>query len=188
MSTGADAVLGSDSGALPSSQSTPALSLSLPIRWSQALPMCALAAAIAAAVMVFGLMVPFLAATAAGFLAVVFYRRRNPHALVKAGVGARLGAVSGLLCFGMSAILEALGLALFHKGALLRDKMLEGIQKASAQTTDPQALAMLEYFKSPAGLAIMTVFVLIFTFLALVILASLGGALGGALLGRRDRM
>ena len=155
--------------------------------WSNALPACALAAAIAAVLMALGLMVPFLAVVGAGFLAVGFYRRRNPGVLIKAGAGARLGAVSGLLCFGMSAVLEALALAIFHKGAVLRDKMLEAIQQAASRTTDPQAVAMLGYLKSPPGMALMIAFVLVFAFIAFVALSSLGGALGGILLGRANR-
>jgi hypothetical protein len=156
------------------------------IAWSNALPACALAAAIAAVLMALGLMVPFLAVVGAGFLAVGFYRRRNPGVLIKAGAGARLGAVSGLLCFGMSAVLE-LALAIFHKGALLRDKMIEAMQQAASRTTDPQAVAMLDYLKSPPGMAVMIVFVLIFAFVAFVVLSSLGGALGGIVLGRANR-
>ena len=156
------------------------------IAWSNALPACALAAAIAAALMALGLMVPFLAVVGTGFLAVGFYRRRNRGVPIKAGAGARLGAVSGLLCFGMSAVLE-LALAIFHKGALLRDKMFEAMQQAASRTTDPQAVAMLDYLKSPAGMAVMIVFVLIFAFVAFVVLSSLGGALGGIVLGRANR-
>jgi hypothetical protein len=158
-----------------------------PIEWSNALPACALAAAIAAVLMALGLMVPFLAVAGAGFLAVGFYRRRHPGALIKPGAGARLGAVSGLLCFGMSAVLEALSLAIFHKGAVLREKMLEAIQQTASHTTDPQAVAMLDYLKSPGGMAVMMVFVLIFAFVAFVALSSLGGALGGIVLGRANR-
>jgi len=150
-------------------------------------PACALSAAIAAVLMVLGLMASFLAVVGAGFLAVGFYRRRNPGVLIKAGEGARLGAVSGLLCFAMSAVLEAFRLAMFHKGAVLRDKMLEGIQQAGSRTTDPQAVAMLDYLKSPAGMAAMMGLVLIFAFVACVVLSSLGGALGGILLGRANR-
>ena len=157
-----------------------------PIAWQNALPACALAAAIAAVLMALGLMVPFLAVVGAGFLAVGLYRRRNPGVLIQPGAGARLGAVSGLLCFGMSAILEALA-PIFHKGAALRDKMLEAIQQAASRTTDPQAVAMLDYLKAPAGMAVMTVFVLIFAFIAFVVLSSLGGALGGILLSRAHR-
>jgi len=161
--------------------------LASPIEWQNALPACALAAAIAAVLMALGLMVPFLAVVGAGFLAVGFYRRRNPGVPIKAGAGARLGAVSGLLCFAISAVLEALALAIFRKGAVLRDKMLEAIQQAASRTTDPQAVAMLDYLKSPRGMAVMTVSVLIFAFIAFVVLSSLGGALGGILLGRANR-
>jgi hypothetical protein len=158
-----------------------------PIPWSNALPACALAAAIAAVLMALGFMAPFLAVVGAGFLAVGFYRRRNPGVLIKAGAGARLGAVSGLLCFAMTAVLKALDLAIFHQGAVLRDKMLEAIQQAGSRTTDPQAVAMLDYLKSPAGMPAMMGLVLIFAFVAFVVLSSLGGALGGILLGRAHR-
>jgi hypothetical protein len=184
-SAGAEVQSPRDLDAYQTSETIPTVSLA--IQWSHALPACALAAAIAAVLMALGLMVPFLAVAGAGFLAVIFYRRRNPGVLIKAGAGARLGAVSGLLCFGMSAILEALAVAVFHKGAVLRDKMLEAIQQAASRTSDPQAVAMLDYLKSPAGMAVMIVVVLIFAFVAFIVLSSLGGALGGTILGRAER-
>jgi hypothetical protein len=184
-SAGAEVQSPRDLDAYQTSETIPPVSLA--IQWSHALPACALAAAIAAVLMALGLMVPFLAVAGAGFLAVIFYRRRNPGVVIKAAAGARLGAVSGLLCFGMSAILEALAVAVFHKGAVLRDKMLEAIQQAASRTSDPQAVAMLDYLKSPAGMAVMIVVVLIFAFVAFIVLSSLGGALGGTILGRAER-
>jgi hypothetical protein len=184
-SAGVDGQSPRDLDALQTTEHVP--TISLPIQWSNALSACALAAAIAAVLMALGLMVPFLAVAGAGFLAVIFYRRRNPGVVIKAAAGARLGAVSGLLCFGMSAILEALAVAVFHKGAVLRDKMLEAIQQAASRTSDPQAVAMLDYLKSPAGMAVMIVVVLIFAFVAFIVLSSLGGALGGTILGRAER-
>jgi uncharacterized membrane protein YphA (DoxX/SURF4 family) len=157
------------------------------ILWPRAVPACAFAALIAAAVMALGLMAPFLAVAGAGFLAVVFYRRRNPGAAVGTGAGARLGAMSGLLCFAMFSIVEAAGAALFHTGPQVRQKMLEAIQQAGSRTSDPQAQAMLDYFKGPTGFPIMLVMAAIFAFLAFLVLSSLGGALGGAALGRRSR-
>jgi len=65
--------------------------------------------------------------------------------------------------------------------------MFEAMQQAASRSTDPQAVAMLEYLKSPAGMAVMIVFVLIFAFVAFVVLSSLGGALGGIVLGRANR-
>src|ERR1700728_4999346 len=90
---------------LPASQTLPVLAL--PMQWSQALKPCALAALVATLLMALGLN-PFVAMLCVGFLAVVFYRQRRPEWRVKAASGARLGAISGILCFSFTSILIAL--------------------------------------------------------------------------------
>jgi hypothetical protein len=161
--------------------------LSFAVQWPHALPACAIAALAAALLMCLGLMVPFLAMLGAGFLAVVLYRRGTLGYLVKASTGAQLGAVSGLFSFGMAAIIEAVAVALFRSGAQVREKMLEAIQQAASRTSDPQAQAVFDYFRSPAGMAVMMVFVLIFALASFIVLGGIGGAIGGAILGRRGR-
>src|ERR1700726_4801865 len=89
-----------DSTALPASQTVPVLAL--PMQWSQALRPCALAALVATLLMFLGLN-PFVAMFSGGFLSVLFYRQRR-GSMVKAGSGARLGALSGILCFGIMAL------------------------------------------------------------------------------------
>ncbi len=67
--------------------------------------------------------------------------------------------------------------------AKLHEQMLEAIQKAASRSGDAQVQAATEALKTPEGLAmLMVVGAVIF-----ILLATLGGALGGALLGRRDR-
>jgi hypothetical protein len=158
----------------------------LPTRWVGTLQPCALAALISVLLIALGLN-PFVAMLGAGILAVIFSRRRSPEMVIKAGRGARLGAISGLFCFGMSAALEAMVVAVFHKGPEVRNAMLQVIQQAAAKSNDPQVTAALDYFKSPQGLAVMLLFALVSAFFASIILGSIGGALGGAFLGRRDR-
>jgi hypothetical protein len=147
----------------------------LPMRWVGTLQPCVLAAFISVAML------------GTGMLAVIFSRRRSPEMAIKAGTGARLGAISGLFCFGMSATLEAIVVAVFHKGPELRNAMLQVIQQAATKTNDPQVTAALDYFKSAPGLAVMLLFALISAFFASIILGSIGGALGGAFLSRRNR-
>jgi hypothetical protein len=48
-------------------------------------------------------------------------------------------------------------------------------------------VAVFERFKSQGGLEFLMLMGLVFAFLASIVLGSLGGALGGAILGRRDR-
>ena len=158
----------------------------LPTRWVATLQPCVLAAFISVLLIALGLN-PFVAMLGAGMLAVIFSRRRSPEIVIKAGTGARLGAISGLFCFGMSATLEAIVVAVFHKGPELRNAMLQVIQQAATKTSDPQVTTALDYFKSPQGLAVMLLFALVSAFFASIILGSIGRTLGGVFLSRRDR-
>jgi hypothetical protein len=173
-----------DSTALPASQIVPVLAL--PMQWSQALRPCALAALVASLLMSLGLN-PFVAMFSVGFLAVVFYRQSQRGIMIKTSSGAALGAFGGLLWFAMSSIFEALVVIFLHKGPELRNELLAKIQQAASQTSDPQVVAVFERFKSQGGLEFLMLMGLVFAFLASIVLGSLGGALGGAILGRRDR-
>ena len=167
------------------SLSGPAFSTKIEWRW--ALRACAIAALIAALVMALGLIVPLLAGLGAGFLAVMFYHRRNPAWSVNARSGARLGAVCGLLFFAISTIIEAMAVALFHAGEQVRQKVLEALQQAAARATDPQVQSALESLKTPEGWAAMLILGMVFWGLLSVASGSLAGALTGAFLGRRNR-
>ncbi|HUO16366.1 MAG TPA: zinc ribbon domain-containing protein [Verrucomicrobiae bacterium] len=178
-----DAVSGTT--ALPAAQTAPVLAV--PMRWSGAVRPCAIAALIAALAMVLKLMVPVIAALGAGFLAVAFYRRRNPEVLMSASAGARLGALCGIFCFGMTAVFEALAVAILNKGDEIRRTMLDAIQQTAARYPDPQFQAGLDFMRSPAGLVFMMVCALFFGFLLFLVLGTAGGALGGAAFGRRPK-
>lgn len=160
---------------------------SFAVRWHDALPACAIAALAAALLMCLGLMVPVLAMVGAGFLAVVLYRRRAAGASIKASTGMKMGAVSGLFSFGMVAIIEAVVVAASHSGQQVRNKMLEAIQQAASRTSDPQAQVVFDYFRSPAGMAVMMIFLFFFALILFVLMGGLGGALGGLFFGRRER-
>jgi hypothetical protein len=156
------------------------------MQWSQAFRPCALAALVASLLMTLGLN-PFVAMFSVGFLAVVFYRQSRREILMRPTIGAGLGALAGLLWFAMSSILEALIVILFHKGAELSSELIKRIQQAASQTSDPQVIAVFDRLKSPGGLQLLMLTGLIFAFLAAIVLGGLGGMLGGAILGRRDK-
>jgi len=158
----------------------------LPGSETHTLQPCALAAVVALGLTALGLN-PFVASLGAGFLAVAFYRRRGSGTSIRSGSGARLGAVSGVLFFAMSTALELLAVALLHKGAEIRGQMLDKVQQAAARYPGPEVQPFLDFVKSPDGFAIMMAASVIFGLLAFVVLGSCGGALGAALLGRRDR-
>jgi hypothetical protein len=158
------------------------------INWSIALRSCAIAAAIAALVMALGLMVPLLAVLGAGFLAVNLYHRRNPAWNVTPRSGALLGALCGVLFFGISAIFEGIAVALFHTGGQVQQKMLDALQQAASRSSDPQVQAAFERLKTPEGLAVMLVFGVVVLFFISIAAGSLAGALAGTFVGRRNRM
>lgn len=145
----------------------------------------ALAAIAATALMFLGLN-PFVAALGAGFLAVVFSRRRQAG-VIGMSAGAKLGALSGTFLFAVAALLETIIIVTFHKGAEIRSVMLERVQEAARRYPGPEVQPFLEYVKSPGGFTFMLAASLIFGFLAFILLGSAGGALGATLLGRRNR-
>lgn len=181
------AIAASDSrtaAALPASQTVPVLAL--PMQWSEAFRPCALAAFVASLLMAMGLN-PFVAMLSVGFLAVVFYRQRRREGALKVTVAAGLGALGGLLWFAMSSVLETLVIIFLHKGPELRGEMLAKLEQAGAQANDPQVQAVFERFKTQGGLEFLMLAGLFFALLAAIVLGGLGGALGGAILGRRDK-
>ena len=155
------------------------------IQWSQALPAAALAGLVAI-LMIIPLGAFGLGMLAVGALSVLLYRRRNPAANLTPGMGARLGAVSGALGFGIFAILTSVEMLAFRSGGQLRAALLEAVQQSAARSSDPQAQQLLEYLKTPQGLALVMVLGLIVMFVAFLVFSSLGGALGAALLRRKD--
>ena len=172
-------------GQLTASQTVPVLAV--PMRWDQAARPCAIAAFIAALGMVFRLIVPVIAVIGAGFLAVALYRRRNPEIAVSARTGARLGAICGFFCAGMTAIMGALRVAILHEGGKIRTVLLDALQQQSGRYSDPDFQTSLNFFRSSTGLVLMLVFFFIVALIMLILLGMVGGALGGVGLGRRDR-
>jgi hypothetical protein len=156
------------------------------IEWSQALPATALAGLITAVLMMTPLAYFGFGMLIGGSLSVVFYRRRIPVANVTPGMGARLGMVSGILGGGIFAALLSIGTMLFHAWDNIRAKLIEVVEQAAARNPDPQAQQALEFFKSPEGIVLLLTTALIGTLLAFVIFSGLGGALGAALLRRKE--
>jgi hypothetical protein len=170
--------------ALPSTPAAP--QIDIPVHWSSAAAPCALAALIASLLISLGLY-PVVAMFSAGFLAVILYRHRRPGTIVQAATGARLGALSGLFLFAISSILGTLLVVVLHKGPEIRNELTARINQAASRTSDPQALAMLDRLKTPGGLEFLLIFGLVFALFAAIALAGLGGALGGTILGRRNK-
>ena len=158
------------------------------VQWSRALPASALGAVIAALLMFIPLGAFGLGMGAGGILSVLFYRRRTPGVDVTPGMGARIGLLTGALGFGIFAVFTAMEVLVFHSGGELRAALLQAIQQSAARSSDPQAQQLLEYLKTPPGLALMMGLGLFLMLLVFLILSSIAGAITAALLRRRDRL
>jgi hypothetical protein len=125
--------------------------------------------------------------TACGALAVLFYRRRRPDAPISAGIGARVGAVSGLLGFVFYGLPQAIRLAFFHLGGSIRDAMRKAMEQAAAQNPDPRAQEIIRNLLSPGVLAAFVTFLVVAFFLVFLIFSSLGGAIGASIWGSQAK-
>ena len=94
--------------------------------------------------------------------------------------------VTGILGGGIFAALLSIGTMLFHAWDTIRGKLIEVVEQTAARNPDPQAQQALEFFKSPEGIVLLLTTALIGTLLAFVIFSGLGGALGAALLRRKE--
>ena len=157
------------------------------LQWRKAIQPAALAGIFAA----FAMAIPGgplgLGMLAAGALAVLLYQRRVPGRTLTRGLGARLGALAGLVGFVFFAGASSLEILVFKSDNELRSSLFSAIDQAVARSTDPQAREMVERFKSPEGLAIILVLALLVVGIASVGCASLGGALGAWFVQRRRR-
>ena len=144
-------------------------------------------AAIAGSILVFLGLNFFVATLGAGFLSVVFYRQQVAGLVIKASAGARLGALSGLCFFACFALLCGAGAAVMG-GAKAREQIYEGAQKwMAARASDPQMQAAFEQFKTPDGFIVAVIGGCLMLLVVCVILAGIGGSLGGMVFGSRNR-
>lgn len=154
------------------------------IAWSTATRPCGLASIVSIAVVSLRLIPVLLALLCAGILAVTLYRRRNPVLRMTARRGAQLGAATGLISAGISAVLSLPAILVLQSGGQIRQDLLDQLQQFASRSSDPQVQATLDLLKTPAGI---TKFVLMMVglFFLSVALSGIGGALAGFLLGRK---
>lgn len=124
----------------------------------------------------------------AGFLAVVFYRQGQQGLAIKPSTAARLGAVSGMFFSGFFALLTALAAMFPDARAKLHEEILVNIQKlAAAHADNPQYQDMVQQMKTPDGFALWLIAFGVAFLIVSLVLGGAGGAVAGAIFGRRER-
>ena len=122
----------------------------------------------------------------AGVLAVRFYRSGVFQLSVPPKLGFRLGALSGLVAFGMLVLVKTISMAAFGGGGELRQGMLDTIHRAQTTNPDPQSQRILEFFLTQQGMAVMILASLLILCVIFVVLAGLGGLVSAAMSQRRS--
>jgi len=175
-------------GAPPHSLAPPNLSGANAIDWPNAFPSCAWAGLIAGLLIMVPLGASFwLGMLVAGFLAVIFYHRRQPILELSPRMGARLGAASGVFGFCTFALLTSVETLLRNSGAELRAALLEAVRQSGAHNADPKAQPILDFLRTPQGLTVVLVTGFVVMFLAFLVFSAIGGAIGAAMLKKKGR-
>jgi len=116
--------------------------------------------------------------------AIARYRRNRPLA-IRAGQGARMGAVMGGLSFGFFLACFLATISLWR--TQYREMMIARIHEIAAQNPDPQAQQMTQWFATPHGLIFLTAIGMGTILLAFLIIGMGSGALAIALGKARNR-
>ena len=124
-------------------------------------------------------------APAAGFLSVVFYRRRSWLSELTLSAGFRLGTLTGALSAAIFMMVKA-AQALFTHHSEMRDVMIEAIHRQQARAPDPEARQMLDYLLTPNGLVLMIALGVVFMAILFILLSGLGGMISASLLRRKS--
>lgn len=117
---------------------------------------------------------PYINWLAAGFFAVFFYRRRT-GALLNMESGVRIGWMTGVLMFGIMALLLSVSIVFVHAAG-----GIGAIQSQLKNTVDPRFIDALKLFEN--GREIFILFIQLFVFTTLLSMA--GGALAAKTVGR----
>ena len=117
------------------------------------------------------------------------YRRRTFARQLAAAAGAKLGAVAGLLGFAFFAVVNSITVAIkifmLHQGPQLRSVLMATLEQAASRNPDPRVQPMMQWIRTPEGLAFLIITGMVLLFAAFLVLGSLGGLVGASLNRKR---
>jgi hypothetical protein len=175
------------SGPATLSYGQPSAPTTTSVKWGQAVRTAGLAGALLGISWVIPPAMYLFWMLACGAFGVALYHRRNPQTELTRGVGARIGAVAGIIAFGIFAVMMSLQLLLTRGSGSMRNMLLEAIEKSGAANPDPRSQELLQKLTTPEGLAVMVTFAMVLLFCAFLGLSAIGGTLGASFFRNKDR-
>lgn len=164
----------------PESQDSPQLPPPR-IVWSQALPKCAVAGFFTVFVMNLSAwlsgspLLAMLTLPLGGAFAVWIYRFNRPDARITRGMGAALGAATGLFSAAVAGIIAGAQISRPDGTKLLRDAMTEQLKR----NPNPEAQQMMEKMMTPEGIVVLLAIGGVIMLLLFLGLCTIGGAMAG---------
>ena len=162
------------------------------VAWSRAWRAANLAAglgALVALILMLATGVPQLAFLAwmlgGGMLAVVLYRRHHLGTLT-AGMGARLGAMAGLMGFVIFGLLSLVQLLAMRGSGQLRAALEQALKTSAARSGNPEAQQMVQQFLTPEGMRMLVVLGIVLMLVLFVAVSTLGGAMAATISRKRE--
>ncbi|HSS97723.1 MAG TPA: hypothetical protein VLK33_11870 [Terriglobales bacterium] len=123
---------------------------------------------------------------ATGTLAVVFYRRRIPDAKITIRTGMKLGLMSGMIGFAISATFVAI-VTLFSGMERLRNFLVEIAKQTLLLTSNPDSRQLLEQLIKPESFRDLVLFYLFAFLIGFLLFSAVGGTLGAVWMRIRHR-
>lgn len=157
-------------------------------RRRSALPIVLPLAILAGAICFVGLALGWLVVMGVVVFGVVRYQQRFGE--ISAGIGARIGALTGFLAYLFFVSARWIGSALSvlpFPSKTERELILKGVNQAIERAADPQARQMLQRFTTGEGVVLFFAFFLLFWFIFLLVSATAAGAVTGAILPKKSQ-
>ena len=121
-----------------------------------------------------------------GMLGVVIYRRRQHLAHLTAGMGARLGAMAGLMGFVIFGLLSLVQMLALRGTGQLQAALEQALKASAARSGNPEAQQMVQQFLTPEGMRTLLILGILLMLVMFLALSSLGGVIAAAFSRRRE--
>lgn len=119
-------------------------------------------------------------------LAVMIYRRRQHLGPMTAALGARLGAMAGLMGFVIFGLLSLVQMLAMRGTGQLQTALEQALKASAARSGNPEAQQMVQQFLTPQGMRTLLVLGILLMLVLFLAASSLGGTIAAVLSGKKE--